>query len=85
MTEQGMNESGGGKRDGRARRKSNYPAQISRDGDGGVFNLWFWREKTDEGQSEMDGRRGGRKINVQGKKMERGWRDNGGGEVVCGY
>lgn len=31
----------------------------------------------------MDG--GGEKDQCAGKKMERGWRDNEGGEVVCGY
>lgn len=69
----------GEKRDGRARRKSNYPGQISRDGDGGVFNLWVWREKIDEGQSEMDGWRGGEKDQCARKKNgervegQRGW------------
>lgn len=65
----------GEKRDGRARRKSNYPGQISRDGDGGVFNLWIWREKTDEGQSEMDGWRGGGERSMCKEKK---WREGRG-------
>lgn len=62
----------------RRRRESNYLGLISRDGEW-IFNLLALGEKTDEGQSEMDGRRGRKKD--QGVVKEREPRREGGGKT----
>lgn len=84
MTEQRMNESGGGEKEmGEREERAIILGRYQEMGTAG-FSIFGFGEKR-QTKGKVGWMEGGRKLNVQGKKMERGWRDNGGGEVVCGY